>query len=328
MVEQVTDPTVRTPSHVLHWDGQRWLLTNQDSRTVLMIGPTLDVNKLQTALQSARPRLFVQMPPTNEVAENLRNAFSRRDSPIQIVTNKNEDPLYYLIGRAVHEDIQYAWVLPNVVRDGHEDEILPAATKWISMYRYQALGDLALRLRRVKAWHELDAPRGVSFPYRLSLKSPATGVALSPRQVVRQGEKYDVFLSKDPDVSEISPRFVYIFSIDSFGRSQLLFPNKFQGTVENRLPDAGLKAPNQIELAKFKVGPPFGLDTYVLLTTSEPLSDTDVLNFEGVGGKGGRPEGTPLTRVLRDVQEGSRGTESIPMPTDWSISRLIIRSQE
>ena len=33
---------------------------------------------------------------------------------------------------------------------------------------------------------------------------------------------------------------------------------------------------------RLKVGPPFGVDTMILLSTAQPLPDPSVLNFEGV----------------------------------------------
>ncbi|NIM15427.1 MAG: hypothetical protein GTO45_25915, partial [Candidatus Aminicenantes bacterium] len=74
-------------------------------------------------------------------------------------------------------------------------------------------------------------------------------------------------------------RYVYVFSIDSFGKGELLF-----GDSENYFPvtdefQAEIQ-PGDKEI--FKIAEPFGVDTLFLLTTEEPITNTEVLDFKGV----------------------------------------------
>src|SRR6185436_17411952 len=110
-----------------------------------------------------------------------------------------------------------------------------------------------------------------------------------------EGESYGLVLQADEkDLKEgVEKRFVYVFSIDSFGNGTLLFPRAGAGNVENRLPidhpDKVTPDPVlQLGPAKlFKVSPPFGTDSYILLTSVQPIGDPDVLQFQGVRTRGG-----------------------------------------
>ena len=74
------------------------------------------------------------------------------------------------------------------------------------------------------------------------------------------------------------------------------------------------------------VRPPFGTDTYLLLTTSTPLPDPDVLNFDGVARGGTRGISTPLADLLQSTSSGTRGVPG-EAPTDWSLQIVQTHSQ-
>ena len=73
----------------------------------------------------------------------------------------------------------------------------------------------------------------------------------------------------------------------------------------------------------FKIGKPYGVDTYILLTSDQPL-DPDIFQFEGVISRGTGGE-SALADLLLSV--GMRGFET-PVPTDWGVDRLSLRSVE
>ena len=76
------------------------------------------------------------------------------------------------------------------------------------------------------------------------------------------------------------------------------------------------------------MGPPFGVDTYVLLSTAQPIPDPAVLEFNGVRTRGANGNGAarnPLTRLLTHIGSSTRGV-SAEAPADWSIERLSLRS--
>jgi hypothetical protein len=78
----------------------------------------------------------------------------------------------------------------------------------------------------------------------------------------------------------------------------------------------------------FTIAPPYGLDTYILLVSEQPLPDPGMLEFEAVSGTRGRLQPTsqdPLSRVLSQFGRGTRGVKTA-VPTNWSIDRLVFHS--
>jgi hypothetical protein len=126
---------------------------------------------------------------------------------------------------------------------------------------------------RAQSWLSLESPRGVRAPYRLA--------------IVRNGATYSLELRAAPAATPVKPRFYYAFAIGSRGDGVLLFPRR--GSVENRFPLSADAPPAQIPLpgSAFRLAPPYGVETYFLLSTEEPLPNPWVLEFEGA--RGGAP---------------------------------------
>lgn len=135
--------------------------------------------------------------------------------------------------------------------------------------------------------------------YRLALRCARGGELAA--SVLGGGEEYELVLRRA--ASNVKPRFVYVYVVDSEGRSVLLFPRN--GSVENRFPLA-LPAPAEIRLdARFAIAAPYGVDTFFLLIADEPLADPWILESEGIH---------------------RRGSPS-PMPAAWSLERVVYRSE-
>jgi hypothetical protein len=265
-VRWIADPTESTPAHVLRWNGV-WELVGGG----MVSSPVDAIAKLPRGSS-----LFVQFPaPSVEAADDGIVAVARA-----------EEADYILAGRYAGNALSYAWVRPAVRGSDARRSALPVRTAWVQSRA--ALREAVLRLRRIHAWYVLDAPPGSRAPFRLGLKG-ATGAAGG---VLTGGERYSVVLN--PASRGLGSRYVYVFVIDSHGTGTLLFPR--DGSVENRLTAAR-------ELVGFEVGPPYGMDTYVLLTTEEPLPNPWVLSWEG-------------------VRSGLSAMQS-----EWSIERLFFESR-
>ena len=131
-------------------------------------------------------------------------------------------------------------------------------------------------------WQRLSSPR--PSPFRIDVRD--RGGASVDRIV--GGQRYEIHLT-----GEAKPqRFVYLFVIDAGGASTLLFPRS--GSVENRFS----RAP-QTPLVAIRAQRPYGDDTYILLTSDEPLPNPWIL-------------------------ESARRSPA-PAP-DWSIERRVIPS--
>jgi len=169
------------------------------------------------------------------------------------------------------------------------------------------------------------------FPYRLALKNAATGRLVTEGKVHR-GEYYGLVLVRETKKREYQHqrRYVYAFTLDINGRSQLLYASSVH--EDGRLPGAGRRYPPEIRLGpsqRFRISAPFGVDSYILLTTTQPIPDPQIFSFAGVRtGDRGIPAGEPapgLPGLVNRLMQQSQGSP-LATATDWSIQRLIVES--
>jgi hypothetical protein len=361
-LDWVNDPTAVTPTHFLSWDGSRWNMQGPD-------GLTGWFNENATAAQvlkalsggNSRPKLFMSLPAPAELKAELGLGRDSENDAVEIVS-KPEDAHYLLVGAMRDGVARYAWMLPNT--SGEQSAILPlpVRTYWFPTNGQvdtsakavaSQLQDSALRIGKVKSWLTLEAPADDGrFLYRLAFKNEKIGelvtgggLALQTSTetgeqqlhpilpVMKGGEKYAVLLHADAEAIKggMEERYIYVFTLDSAGRSQLLWPRGGQGNSQRFPPSisgAG-SYPQDIPLnAKFSVGPPYGIDTYVLLTSLEAIPDATVLEFDGVrsGTRGGN-DANPLQRLLKSVGSSTRGAV-VEAPANWSIQRISVKSVE
>ncbi|MGH9594891.1 MAG: hypothetical protein ACRD5L_17500, partial [Bryobacteraceae bacterium] len=196
-------------------------------------------------------------------------------------------------------------------------------------------------ISRVRGWLNLPAPPDSGrFPYRLALKRSDCGAGCKNyllKGPVTEDEKYGIVLVADPkDLAPYIPlRWVYVFTIDSYGESTLLFPPATAGN-EAKLNHLPMKVqdqwPQEIALSDpdyLTIAPPFGMDTYILLTTETPIEDLSVFTFEGArtrAAEAARGAGNPLEDLIAGVNMNSRGARLEAAPANWSIERLTIQS--
>ena len=135
-----------------------------------------------------------------------------------------------------------------------------------------------------------------------------------------------------PPADDFRPRWVYVLGISCDGSGKLLYPASGQS---NHLPAHDPKTygwPKIVDLTgtveSITIGKPFGIDSYVLLTTSDQLSDLSVFNFEAALSRGVAIPGTdPLSRLLESATTGSRGMgASRNVPANWSVRYTRILS--
>jgi hypothetical protein len=123
--------------------------------------------------------------------------------------------------------------------------------------------------------------------------------------------------------------WVYVLAIECSVEGQLLYPRSGEG---NFLPEKGPDAkswPTEIDLSggsgTFSIGSPFGIDTYILLTTADQIADLSAFNFSGVlrAARGG-PQ-SPLAQLLGNASANARGINPT-VPVNWSVQYVPIRS--
>ena len=355
-VRWVEDPVQSAPDSVMSWNGSQWTLAKAGAPAA-----NLGDNPAASAILSRLPRsektsFFLALPPSSELMPALKLGTGENNAVE--VTASPERAQYLLLGRASGADIEYAWVRKNVSEsdsqskmDANEegnvcspDSPYPPRTNWLALgsggdtlsKSAQTLTEYADRLARVRSWLELPAPPGganEAFPYRLALKrvdAPANNNGLIQDGSVREGESYGIVLKSEGKPTAATPRrWVYVLAIECSGEGVLLYPRSGEG---NFLPERGPGAaawPTEIDLTgktgEFTIGSPFGVDTYVLLTTADQIADLSAFNFSGVlqGTRGASP--SPLAQLLSNASANTRGVNPA-VPVNWSVQYMPIRS--
>jgi hypothetical protein len=310
-VTWLADPTDGTPANLMRRGANGWELLDRNG-AVERIGSDSAAIAAVTKI-TAGTSLFVQFP----APATLVNAIAAAQDGIE-VTERAEEADYVLVGRYVESKISYAWVRPYVRRDDRRKTGLPPGTSWET--EALELRDGLLRLRRIHAWHSLESPPDARVPYRLGIVRGRESI----RDSITGHTKHTLVLrAASPLPPRVPQRYYYAFAIDNIGRGVLLFPRL--GSVENRFPLAADAPPAQIELndSAFKVGPPWGVDTYFLLSTDEPLPNPWILEFDGVRAAA-KPQ-TALEQLLSLTMSGARAG-TLNTPANWSLEKLVLES--
>lgn len=307
--------------------------------------------------EKEKPKLFAYLPPSTELESELKLGPGTDNSAVERVSLS--DAQYMLVGRLDGNSIEYAWVQPGTVRDASiqaaeldnkgrpspfcsPESPLPLRTNWVSPGENQdsmeeaarKLERFSARLGTIAALYKLT-PEDTEgqFPYQLALKRVSDGAAVREGKLT-QGEIYDFTLVADP--AKFSPglhrQFVYVFALYCDGKAHLWFPQSGTSGEQNRLP---WLAPGedrwQTEIPlnlkpRLQITPPFGQDTYFMVTSEEKIMDLSVFEFEPVVTRGeGRGPGNSVASILRGLSSTTRGGGYSPS-TEWSIQRLTFQS--
>jgi hypothetical protein len=339
----VDDPGKLIPTHVVFCGEGGWFLRGPDGAVAALgKGPTASAIQKQLprprAVQPAaapgapdpRPRLWVRLPPTPELAAALESGRAE-GAPARRVSAE-ADATYLLAGRegARPGALEYAWVLASA---SDRPSPLPRATRWVAAAARTAapeLDDLARRLARVYSWLRIEGPPDDSsdFPYRLAFR-PYGGTELLPPETPLRGEqRYELVLQAVPGATESYQRYVYVIGVNREGEIQVLYPPDKAG-LDNRFPTAvkdGL--PPLIPLGKngiIEVGKPYGVDTYLLLATTAPIQELRKVEQEGVTKGGG---GDPMVELLSGLGNTRSATSAAAVPGGWTLDRVSVLSVE
>jgi len=360
-VKWIDDPVETSPDYVMAWNGSQWTLTKSGGPAA-NLGPNPTATSIVSHLPAkGRPGFFLALPPSRELLPALKFGNGTGVSAVEVAATP-ERAQYLLIGRATATETEYAWLRKNVSEgdsnaklesnaDGNScssDSPYPPKTNWVSLGQTddsvakaaETLATYANRIARVRSWLELPTPPGGAndpFPYRLTLKrldAPSNGRrgagAYVQEGTVVDGETYGLALRAEGKITAPTPRrWVYVLAIECGGEGVLLYPRSGEG---NYLPERAPGAtgwPAEIDLSgkggEFTIGTPFGVDTYILLTTADQIADLSAFTFSGVwqGARGG-PQ-SPLTQLLGNASTNTRGVNPT-VPVNWSVQYMPIRS--
>jgi hypothetical protein len=340
-VTVVADPAEEPWTHVLSWDGTEWTLQQSGSASPLNLGARLTASALKQHLPTGA-KLWANLPPSRELAETL--VPGDRNSAVQGSADL-AGAHYALTGVLTATGPAYAWFNKSALaagppasgRVGHSPGCSPTSpypvrSDWVAAGNARipgeggaALSNLASLLAKVHGWLELaDSPAGASTSdyYSLALVPVSGDAPLAADATVRQSDLLKMALWSSDRVVE--KRWVYVLDIDCHGKGTLLYPGNY---AENQFPNAADNG-RQFFLPgapALRIGPPYGVDTLILLSTAQPLPDPYVLNFEGVASRGAAGAGSPLERLLNQTSGGTRGFSG-DVPTNWGIGLITIRS--
>ncbi len=360
-VKWIDDPVQSSPDYVMAWNGSQWTLTKAGAPAV-NLGQNPAAPAILSHLPSkGNAGFFLALPPSSELLPALKFGSGSGNGAVEVAASP-ERAQYLLIGRAAGKQIEYAWVKKNISEDDSKvklnldeegnvcssDSPYPPRTNWLPLGATAdsfattsgTLTQYADRLARVRSWLELPAPPGganEAFPFRLALKrvDSIANDKQSDRRIIQdgtvvEGDTYGLVLRAEGKITASTPRrWVYVLAIECSGEGQLLYPRSGEG---NFLPEKGPDAkawPAEIDLSgtsgAFSIGSPFGVDTYILLTTADQIADLSAFNFSGVlqATRGG-PK-SPLAQLLGNASANARGINPA-VPVNWSVQYMPIRS--
>jgi hypothetical protein len=272
-VPWITEPLEVTATHLLRARGQGWELLAREGKSIAIANDDAAV----AAIARLRPpnTLFVQLPGAAAVA----------GTDGIVVVDDPQDADYLLAGRFDRNRVEYAWIRPFVSNSDHANSDrhasgLPPRTAWRS--EPLSLRRDLVTLRRIHSWLTLTSPPDTEISYRLAVRDEQTRQLVRGSTIIGNRIHSVVLRMSEPLPAELTRRYYYVFVVDSHGNSRLVFPRT--GSTENRFP-IGDSPDAEIPLgdpSAFRITRPFGIDTYFLLSTEEPLPNPSILEWDGV----------------------------------------------
>ena len=338
-LEVLADPLAALRTHLVYFEaGAWWLLGPTTGQAPVSLGARLQAAKIQRAVANdpapdGKARLYVALPPPRELVQALAIGTPGFDNAARVT--RLADAQYALSAR-LREDgaLEAAWVTRDHFAAEGQRTSLPPRTDWVpfaSANAKAAAADLDAKgetLVRIRGWLLLANPGdGGDYPYSLAFRRPGAAEAEAPAALAAN-ETWELVLTRGSTTSAIPSRYVYVLLIDASGAGTPLFPPPGQGNVENFLPRPKEAPPELLKLTEIKILPPFGLDTYLLITSNEPLIALSQVGWTGVLN---RTRGTapgavsPLEALLARTGGRTRGAGSVA-PSGWSVRQLAIPS--
>lgn len=319
-----------------------------------------------------KTRLLVLLPTPNDIYVKLASTFDTENPAVDIhATEATADYLLAgsMATSNVEFALMLPRLARRPEASGDVRLLTPARTSWVRCLATPeesdplaicsaALQQKMIGISRVRGWMGLlnDASVvGTRFPYELELRSWPQAARGRPTRLidgpvweptgeggkrsvparVQFGEAfYPVLKRRSEDLEHPATpvgRF-YVFAIDAYGESQLVWPRLDAGDVENvipvQVPASTARVPDEIPIktATVTFAEPEGLETFVLLMTSEPLGDPSVLDSSmSRDVKGTSSTETRLSRLIRSIRGTSRSnSKQLQVPANWSLDAISV----
>jgi hypothetical protein len=333
-VKWITNIGKSNPDKIFYFDKEQWVYSDAEKGKV-MVGKTLTPASLLNSTKKPAA-VFVNFPPTEELSKQFIEHFSEFNN-ISIVSSANESQ-YSLVGRLNEKnELEYALVKSQVtIQDTTEslpeqtDFIAFTGTKENAQQVAAQLSEYAFRIAKIRDWLMLTGPAGAKnkFPFALQFQYYSSGNPVTGNQV-KINDTLSIYFKTDKEQGDWNgrKRYIYVFSIDSKGAMNLIFPGIEGGNVENRFPITNSEGSPSVEthLADILITPPAGADNYFMLTTEEAISNLSAFQQEGVLIRNRSAAGSALENLLFT---GTKSRNQVITPVNWSINKLIFRTTE
>ncbi len=326
----IYDLTKSSPQRIFSLTDGNWIYYESGEKKI--VGKKLNATAV-AQIQSAA----VNFPPSVSMVNEIKKAFSQYNN-ISIVSDPSQSQ-YSLVGTVDDAgNISYALVKTHVtVQDTTES--FPARTDFVE-YKGSlssatslaaSLSEYAFRIAKIRDWLMLSSPPGGTskFPFKLSFQYYTSEKELTSDKV-NVNDTLSIYFQRDPSMGSWNrrQRYVYVFSIDSKGFMNLLFPNAESGNVENRLPyiNPDKSYEQRSHIADILITPPAGADNYFLLSSEEAIGNLSAFQQEGVITRGPvGPASKPLEGLLFT---GTKTRNKVITPVTWSIQKIVLRTFE
>ncbi|POY36629.1 hypothetical protein C3K47_09655 [Solitalea longa] len=323
---------------IYFYDNNKWVYSDAKNGKQ-EIGKSFSASALQASLGKSTAA-FVNFPPTTTLQNQLQQQFKEFNN-IKVVSDPN-DSQYTLVGRLnENNQLEYALVKSQVtVQDTTES--LPQRTDFVAYTDSPTSGEqvadklseFAFRIAKMRDWLMLTGPGGPNrFPFKLDFLYYTSGKPVTS-DMVKVNDTLSVYLSlEDAGSWNYKKRYIYVFSIDSKGAMNLMFPDPSGGNVENRFPITNSDGNPQVQthIADILITPPAGSDNYFLLSSEEAINNLSVFQQEGVLSRGediGSKTGRPPSALESILATGSKSRSVTITPVNWSITKKAFRTIE
>jgi hypothetical protein len=347
----VNDPSRDPWTHHILWDGVHWMVYAHSEKT-----PTGQVKKEKPFGLDSKlsPPALKKIPPGSNVwfdAPLPKESVQALLAPPPVGAPPNAavfspdrtQAMYVIAGNATDAGISYAWfkrsdmdaevqTLPGNGAGCSPNSSYPLRTDWVVPGKVVppevALAASAVQLARLNGWLQLGSSAltgQADFPYRFVLQRVSKNEDIADGGSTHVNGVYQPTLLGNMKAS-VAPRWVYVLSIDCQGKGVLLWPG--EGAPAGKFPmDEGKLDRITLPGQPFAVADPLGTDTYLMLTTTTPLANPDLLEFTGVVTRGAKATSSadPLEDLLDSTSAGTRGVRR-PTPTNWSVQMLQTQS--
>jgi hypothetical protein len=357
------DPSRDPWTYHLYWDATHWTLhAHSKPASGTRPKPELPVDlgaKLTSKALSRVPAesvVWFDPPLPREAVQGLLPLPAADAPKLAARLTNDRDKAVYVIGSKLTESepsgntVSYAWYKRSDVDNEVQTpkgmgpgcspgSSYPLHTEWIDQptpdSTAAALTKYAINLAKLNGWFLLQSSplsEHQQFPYTLALRQVNGGPDIGQNGKTPAGY-YDLYLTGHP-TEDTKPQWVYVLSFDCQGHGSVVWPydappDAPPDIISQRpkmfpVDDASkLAAEIMLPGYPFPVKPPFGTDTYMLLTTSTPLHDYHALAFDRLVSKG--VTDNPLEELLDDTSGGTRSAGE-PIPTDWGVWAMQVQS--